>query len=78
MSKTATILKTGAAALLLLTMSGCTSFIGEEPGQMDSVQSDDTVEQSRNAQLKTEAAALREALRQQREELERLNAGAAQ
>jgi len=68
------MLKTGLSILLLVAMSGCATIIGEPPEQTDQ----SGIEQSRNAQLKTEAAALREAVQQKQEELNRLQSGASE
>jgi len=54
-------------------MSGCASIIGDKPEPADQT----NFEQSRNAQLKTEAAALREAVQQQQAELDQLQSGSA-
>ncbi len=62
------MLKTGLFTLVLLLMSGCASFIGDEPGQTEQT----GIDQSQNDQLRTEAAALRQAVQQQQEELDQL------
>jgi len=67
------MLRTGLSILLLLMMSGCAGIIGDKPEPADQT----NFEQSRNAQLKTEAAALREAVQQQQAELDQLQSGSA-
>ncbi len=65
------MLKTGLSILAVIALSGCASIIGEEPQEADQ----SSIEQSRNAELKTEAAALREAVQQKRNELHQLQSG---
>jgi len=64
------MLRTGLSILVLLLMSGCATFIGDEPGQAEQT----GLAQSQNEELRTEATALREAVRQQQDELDRLKA----
>ncbi len=84
------MLRTGLSVLVLLLMSGCATFIGDEPGTMDETSAnqlqneqsggepgsvDETsAKQTQNEQLRTEAAALRQAVSQRQEELDRLKA----
>jgi hypothetical protein len=68
--RVATMLRTGLFTLVLLLMSGCATFIGDEPGQAEQT----GIDQSQNDQLRTEAAALRQAVQQQQDELDRLKA----
>ena len=68
------MLKTGLSILVLVVMSGCATIIGDKPEQTDQI----SIEQSRNAQLKTEAAALREAVQQKQDELNRLQSGTSE
>jgi len=65
------MLKTGLSILVLLLMSGCATFIGDEPGQAEQT----SLDQSQNEQLRTEATALRQAVSEQQGELDRLKAG---
>jgi len=69
-----TMVKTGLSILVLIAMSGCATIIGDKPEQTDQA----SIEQSRNAQLKTEAAALREAVQQKRDELNQLQPGTSE
>jgi len=64
------MLKTGLAIAVLLLVSGCSTLMGPpaEPAQPSSV------EQAENARLKAEAAALRQALKEKKAELEALKA----
>jgi len=55
-------------------MSGCAAIIGDAPEQTDQA----SIEQSRNAQLKTEAAALKEAVKLQQDKLDQLQSGSAE
>jgi len=64
------MMRAGLFTLVLLLMSGCATFIGDEPGQAEQT----GIDQSQNNQLRTEAEALRQAVREQQEELERLKA----
>jgi len=67
------MLRTGLSILLLLMISGCATFSDEPSEQAEQI----NVEQSRNEQLKQEAAALREAVQQQQSELERIQSGSS-
>jgi len=64
------MLRTGLSVLVLLLMSGCASIIGDEPGTVEET----SATQTQNEQLRTEAAALRQAVSQRQEELDRLKA----
>jgi len=64
------MLRTGLSVLVLLLMSGCATFIGDEPGTMDETSATLT----QNEQLRTEAAALRQAVSHRQNELDRLKA----
>ncbi|MFQ5519463.1 MAG: hypothetical protein ACE5E3_05635 [Mariprofundus sp.] len=65
------MLKIGLSMAVILMVSGCASVIGDEPELVQ----DTTYEESRNEQLRMEAAALREAIKDQKNELDRLKAG---
>jgi len=62
------MLRAGLFTLVLLLMSGCATFIGDEPGQAEQT----NIDQSQNNQLRTEAEALRQAVQQRQAELNRL------
>jgi len=64
------MLRTGLAILVLLLMSGCATFIGDEPGYSEQT----NLDQSQNEQLRTEASALRQAVSDRQNELDRLKA----
>jgi len=62
------MLRTGLFTLMLLLVSGCSTFIGDEPGPAEQ----SGMDQPQHEQLKTEAAALRQAVQQRQAELDRL------
>lgn len=64
------MMKAGLTITILLFVAGCASATADAPRQL---QQSDSLEQSRNEQLKIEARALREAVRQQRNELQSLS-----
>ncbi len=68
------MLKIGLAMVMLLLTSGCATIFGDVPEQPQ-VQDTSSFEQSRNERLKMKASALREAVRQQQDELQRLETG---
>jgi len=64
------MLKTGLTIAVLLLVSGCSTLMGPpaEPVQQNSM------EQAENARLQAESAALRQALKEKKAELEALKA----
>jgi len=68
------MLKTGLSILVLLLVSGCATFFGDEQGPAGEA----NLEQTQNKQLKVEASALRDAVRQRQDELDQLNAGSSE
>jgi len=69
------MLKTGIAIAVLLLVSGCSTLMGPPP---DEAAQQTSMEQTENARLKAEAAALREALKQKKAELEAMQTAAPQ
>lgn len=66
------MLKTGIAFSVLLLVSGCSTLMGPPAEDMATQQT--SQEQAENARLKAESAALRQALKQKKAELEAMKA----
>lgn len=62
------ILKSGLVIASILLLSACSTFIGESPEDIQAYQQ----EKVKNTELKTEARALREAIEQNKKELEEM------
>jgi len=60
-----------ALAIALFLISGCATTVGDNPGMMQEPQGT-TAQGQRNADLKAEANALREAIRLQQDKLDQL------